>query len=856
MKEHLVRKPVKTLLVIILMFFLVSTVSYAVNFDNRKNVLILTSYHEGFTWTQEITGGILDVLKKSDYIIDASVEYMDWKNYPTTENLEMLTALYRQKYQSKKIDIIITVDDAAFKYALEHRAELFSDAPVVFCGVNEVGLSDIASGYRNYTGIMERVDPGDTVKLAINAMPNLKRIYLIYDNTESGLSSGLIALDALKELRPDIEGLSINNVTYVQVREEVGKIQGDSAIFILSFYVDAAGDTMGFEDFCKMVSSVSSVPVFNLYDFTIGHGAIGGSMLSGRMQGEYAAEIALSVLGGKPADEIPISTKKTVREIYDYNQLVRFGIPLDRVDESGEIINKPFSFFETYKTLVLAATGIFVALSGLIVVLVVYNRKLRAAERKLQESYDELESTYEELFATQGELSVKYEEMKDYQKKLRRSAYQDALTGFPNRLSLYEKLTDYFRKRPNGRMALIYVDSDNFKFVNDTMGHSVGDKFIIEISKRLSDLLNEKQTIFRLGGDEFIICFSDFESIKEIEDFAQVILDCFSNPFEVENSQVYITASIGISYYPEHGSTAEELYQHADIAMYQAKSSGKSRRVIYDHNLQALVSERMSIERNLRSALANNEFLLHFQPQLDIISGKITGFEALLRWSNPELGMVPPVKFIGIAEETHMIIPIGEWVLKNACLFLRQLHDKGFRDLTMAVNISILQLLQENFTDMVLDILRTLDLKPQSLELEVTESILMQSYMNICDKLLILREAGVRIALDDFGQGYSSLSHLRQLPIHTLKIDKSFIDSINSKNPKDNFIDTIVLIGRKMGLDVLAEGVENQEQLDFLIRHKCNKVQGYLISKPIPREDALKFYMEFNSPIAREASNE
>ena len=997
------------LILILISNFITITVAHADYISEKKHVLFLSSYHEGFTWAEEVTDGVLSVLKNSDYILDISVEYMDWKNYPTDENLNYLLSHYQNKYENRKIDVIIASDDAALDFALKNRDRLFSNAPVVFCGVNEVGVADIVAGEKNVTGILEQVDPGDTIKLAIEAMPELETIYLVYDNTESGYSSGQIAYNALKRIRPDIEGISINNMTYEEVFSAIKNVKKNSAVFIVSFYTDTAGNSLSFEKICEIASQVSNVPVFDLYDFTVGHGAIGGSMLSGKMQGENAARMTLRILGGEAAQDIPISHEKTVRELYDYNQLVRFNIPLSRINPESEIINKPFSFFETYQTLVLIVVGVILILTVFIALLVMYIRKLKIAEKdlkqshdtltqllgdltaseqeikkqweelavsqeklkesearhrlvlegsndmiwdvdlvarkeyfsdrwidlvgyennseaayskwtellhpddinrvkrssvdhlkgktpyyrceyrlmcqngehkwflsrgkalfnkegrairfagsladiddskiaeiKLNENYQELEATYEELFATQAELNSKYEEMKDYQEKLHQNAYHDAMTGLPNRLSLYETWEAFFKKSPEGLSAFLYIDSDNFKFINDTMGHSFGDLFITEIGKRLSTLLRDNQLLYRLGGDEFIICDCASKDVKAIEGFAADIIHSFNTPFVIADSILYVTVSIGISIYSEHGNSVDALMQHADIAMYRAKSLGKNKYFIYNHDLQTIVKERMDIEKNLRSALKNNEFSLNYQPQLDIRTGEISGFEALLRWTNPELGSVPPLRFIGIAEETHLIIAIGDWVLRKSCEFLKEFYMRGHTKLTIAVNVSILQLLQENFVDSVLETVQSVGLEPSCLELEITESILMQSYQVIRDKLLQLKEAGIKIALDDFGQGYSSLSYLKQLPINTLKIDKCFIDSINSKNPKDNFIDTIIMIGHKMGLVVLAEGVENKEQMDYLIKHKCHMAQGYLISRPVPEEKAAEFFQEWN----------
>jgi len=838
--------------IFILILGIITAVSgSALRIDEPRHVLILNSYHEGFTWTREIVEGILNSLEKSDYmtkyILDISVEYMDWKNYPSQENLDRLYEHFLFKYKDRRIDIIITSDDAALEFSLKHRAELFSDAPVVFCGVNEMGVANIINGHENVTGVLEQVDPGDTVKLAIEAMPRLKKIYMVYDNTESAMSSGQLALFTLKRIRPDIEGVSLNNMTYEEVFEAVGNAEPDSAIFILSFYVDREGRTMSFEQLCHMISERTSVPVFNLYDFTIGHGAIGGSMLSGRKQGEVAANIALRILNGEPASSIPISNEKTVSTIYDYNQLSKFEIPIDRVDENSQIINRPFSFFETYRTLVLIGLGVITVLSALLVVLMIYVRRLKAAERQLQESYREMEATYEELFATQGELSVKYEEMKDIQEKLRHNVYHDSLTGLPNWLCLSEHMQDIIKAKKDGLCALLYVDSDNFKFINDTLGHSYGDKLIIRMGKRLSSIMRKNQQIYRLGGDEFIICYYDVRSLKDVEEFAEKIIRNFNKPFVIAGSTLYVTVSVGIAIYPDHGTNTEDLLRHADLAMYKAKAEGKNRYYIYNRDLQVEFDKRMKIEKNLRGALGNNEFFLHYQPQVDLLEGKITGFEALIRWNNPELGFVSPLDFINIAEETHLIIPIGQWVLRNACLFLKKLNDMGHQNLMIAVNVSILQLLQDDFVDMVLAVIEEFGLKPRQLELEITESIMMQSFQNIRTRLLQLRKAGVRIALDDFGKGYSSLSYLGQLPINTLKIDKSFIDALLTGKMGESFIDTIVMMGRKMGLVVLAEGVEKKEQMEYLMKHKCHRAQGYYISKPMPEERAILLFKEWNS---------
>lgn len=430
-------------------------------------------------------------------------------------------------------------------------------------------------------------------------------------------------------------------------------------------------------------------------------------------------------------------------------------------------------------------------------------------------------------------------ELKQYEQKLRYLAYYDQLTALGNRLSMIEKFNNLLTEG-NGNISLLYIDVDNFKYVNDTIGHSYGDLLLVKISERLSRFQEDSCNVYRISGDEFIILYDSFENDGDIEKLAVRILKGFKESFEIGNSNLYITISMGISVYGDHGVSMDELLKNADIAVYKAKELGRNRIIIYNEPMNEVVTERMIIEKQLRTALENNEFELYYQPQLDILTNKISGFEALIRWRNSELGFVLPSRFISIAEDTHLIIPIGEWVLRNACMFFKRISQYGNTDMTISINVSILQLLQDDFVDMVMEIIDLVGMNPKQLEIEITESILMESYETIACKLKLLRLRGISIALDDFGKGYSSLNYLRQLPISTLKIDKSFIDTISLDKKNKSLTDLIVKLGRSMDLCVIAEGVETQEQMNYLIKHKCNKIQGYLFSKPLSEKEVLQ----------------
>ncbi|MNV09060.1 Phytochrome-like protein cph2 [compost metagenome] len=463
----------------------------------------------------------------------------------------------------------------------------------------------------------------------------------------------------------------------------------------------------------------------------------------------------------------------------------------------------------------------------------------KQAELELSNSYQELGATYEQLATTQQELLVQYNMLLDNQKHMHRLAYVDALSNLPNRLCLLETMEKYL-KHPGGKFALLFLDSDNFKYINDTLGHKSGDVLIRKASERLQSLMREGDMLSRLGGDEFVIFIKDTEDREAVLNLAERIMRAFRQSFLIGESNLYVSLSIGISFYPEDGETAEQILSNADVAMYRAKEDGKGTYVVYDKSMHTAFNERMNIEKHLRSAMNNNEFELNYQPQMDIESGFISGFEALIRWNSPSLGSVSPLSFIKIAEDSRLIIDIGEWVLRESCIFMKGIQDHTGVPYKISVNISIIQLFQNDFIEMVQDSLAVSGLNPSCLELEITESIFMKSFESILGKLQFLKSKGISIALDDFGTGYSSLSYLQQLPISTLKMDKTFIDSLSEKANSQSFVQSIIQLGHNMGLKVVAEGVEEVIQMDLLKQLGCDKVQGYLISRPVPKQAVVE----------------
>ncbi|WMJ79438.1 EAL domain-containing protein [Clostridium sp. MB40-C1] len=409
-------------------------------------------------------------------------------------------------------------------------------------------------------------------------------------------------------------------------------------------------------------------------------------------------------------------------------------------------------------------------------------------------------------------------------------AYYDGLTGLPNRRFFKEKLKEILKE--NNKGIVLFLDLDNFKNINDTLGHDVGDELLKVIASKLKEVLGQNDILSRFGGDEFLILQPNIDKREKAIKSVNKILDIFKDLWQVREHKIYITASIGITQYPDDGSDLNIILRNVDTAAYDAKSSGKNRYEFFEKSMYDEMLRKTKIEKALREAIDNNELELYYQPQVEVKTGKIVSLEALIRWKHPEMGLVSPMEFIPIAEETGFIVDIGEWVLRTACKQNKEWKDKGYKYDTVAVNVSSIQLRQRGFVDLVKNILEETKLEPQFLELEITESVLMESLQKSIKILDELRKIGVKTALDDFGTGYSSLNYLMKIPIDTVKIDKTFIDNICVNYTQKSVIEGIILIAHEMKLDVVAEGVEVEDQLKILANKKCDKIQGYFFSKP------------------------
>lgn len=951
-------------LIIVLFSMLLCNSEAKENNKSTQHILILNSYHKGYNWTDEQSEAMLSGFRKQLPDAEEDVVYLDWKRYPESVTLTDWYRALRNKYKDTRVDLILTTDDAALSFAVKHRGEIFSNAPVVFSGIFDSTDRMLVKGQKGITGVYETVDLKGTIELATKVYPKSRNIYIIHDESETSLQMESDIRAILHKMKSPLKCHVLARMPFEQLKKKLAVLPGDGFALFASYGRDPNGLTLQPETFAGQMSSVSTVPLFVLYTHMMGTGAVGGSLLDGHLQGAAAVDLGLKILKGYPAEKLPRIMEKTVHTEFDYRALRRYGIKLSAVPKGSNILNKPASVVETYLPVLAVSIAIILVLVIFISILLANIRNRKAFQKELMKSH-------EELSASREELKLQYASLMESQKELQKSevryrlvteaaediiwdidprsdsryfpdrlleilgyqpgtihnmeqwlelvhprdrewvshslkaylngkvpvyklkyrvqkkngeylwllasgkaifdingkavqmagaytditiekeqeslldhlAYYDQLTELPNRVWLRQYVSRILKPSDGkcSELCLIFIDLDNFKYVNDSFGHQEGDELLKQVAGRMKALIPANGCISRFGGDEFVILLNEGISESMAARMAEKLLESSAEPYEIRNNRFYITLSIGIVLYPRDGKTFDELLQNADTAMYSSKETGKSRFTVYSSEMNQSVVRRMRLYSQIRNALDLNEFEIFYQPQVDINTLYLRGFEALLRWNNPAEGLVPPARFIQACEETGLIVPLGYWVLETACAKAKEIMDAGNRDFIMSVNISAIQLVQTDFADSVRQIIERVGIEPSHLELEITESILIDSIEVHIDKLRQLRALGIRIALDDFGSGYSSLNYLKRLPLNVLKIDKTFIDNIHYDKKSESLVASIINIAGNMGLDVVAEGVELQEQRDLLVKYGCRWMQGYLVARPMPLAQAESF---------------
>jgi diguanylate cyclase (GGDEF)-like protein/PAS domain S-box-containing protein len=441
-------------------------------------------------------------------------------------------------------------------------------------------------------------------------------------------------------------------------------------------------------------------------------------------------------------------------------------------------------------------------------------------------------------------------ERKIYQARIEQQANFDTLTGLANRSLLHDRLQQAIRSAATfgSRLAVVFVDLDRFKFINDGLGHHVGDELLRAMAERLRSSVRDSDTVARLGGDEFVLLINGQGGPDAVSVVLERMLYAISQPWTIPQGDFNVTCSIGVALYPDDGTTAETLLKHADTAMYRAKEKGRNNFQFFTAELHAVITERLELENKLRRALERQQFTLHYQPRIDMRTRRVTGAEALIRWLVADEEVTPPSRFIPVAEEIGLIVPIGKWVLRAACAQNKAWQDAGLPPFVVSVNVSVRQFRQDNFVQTIAEVLRETGLEARYLEVELTESAVMHDADQFIAMLGELNDLGVQIALDDFGTGYSSLSYLKRFPVDRLKVDRSFVQDIVTDSDDATIVRTIIALGHNLGLKVVAEGVETQQQLDFLRANHCDELQGYFFGRPLPSHQFVREFLQVSTP--------
>jgi diguanylate cyclase (GGDEF)-like protein len=473
-------------------------------------------------------------------------------------------------------------------------------------------------------------------------------------------------------------------------------------------------------------------------------------------------------------------------------------------------------------------------------------------KRHKQELEERVARRTQELEQANRQLACSKEEAETVAKRMEYHAHHDSLTGLPNRVLLNDRLASEIAhaRRDRSMLAVLFLDLDRFKLINDSLGHATGDQLLRVVSRRLKNCLREGDTVARLGGDEFMILLPRISSSADAGRIGNKIIEILIEPCNCNSHDLHITTSVGISIFPHDGTDPETLIKHADISMYRAKELGRNKLAFFTQEMNLSSRKRLALETCLRRALADNQLRLHYQPIVDISENRIAGVEALLRWALPGSGQISPLEFIPVAEDSGLIIPIGEWVLQTAFAQLREWHEAGFPELTIAVNLSSVQLSQPGFENILECALVDSGINPACAELEVTENVAIKNIEAASATLRKLKTLGVTIAMDDFGTGYSSLSYLRQLPIDTVKLDKSFVSDIPGNREDALIAQAIIAMADSLKMSLVVEGIETVQQLDFFRQQGCTLAQGYLFSAPVPAADILELLRNQDLPEA------
>lgn len=840
-------KDEKMIIVFLMILFcsMASTQTVHGDDDAPINIVIIHAYHVEYEWTYNQNEGIHKVLMKEFPNANVYTEFLDWKRFPTDTTLEKKYSEFEEKYKDMAVDLLLTTDDMGLVFALDHRKSLFNDAPVVFGGIIQSTASEIIDGRENVTGVYEKMEPEGAIDLLMTLQSEVSKLVIVHDLSESGIRTNETFINALTQFPTKVfEIEDWSNKPFDIIQRDAGELLPDTAIIFISYASSIDGVSMTANAYCQALYKASAVPMYSIDDHQFGSGILGGTFLSGELQGQEIAKLGSRILRGEAADELAPIVEATTYTGVDEAVARTYDIDMSSIGDDLIVINEKRSFFETYRELVIIVSVIFLSLLIFLLILLHMLHIIRRSKDKIVLQNSNLQIAYENIQSSEEELIAQNEELQTLYTQLEFESQHDYLTGLNNRVAL----ETYMKIHLNDRIKaiILFVDLDNFKFINNTFGHQFGDEVLVKLSQNMSDNLQDIY-IARIGGDEFILVkfFEAEEATLITNQFITKVNQSLSTEIFIDGQAIKMTTSMGYSLYPKDGKDFEKLLIEADTAMYHVKKHGKSASIKYSSTMSNAFQNEFLLISKLKEGLKNHDFYMVFQPILKSDGRAVVGFEALIRWKDRDLGEISPERFINLAENSGLIIPIGAFVIEQSLLFASRLVKEGYKDKKISINVSIVQLYERGFIESLLNQIDQQNIRPELVQIELTESVMIETFDITINKLNEVKKRGLSIALDDFGTGYSSLSYLHRLPIDVLKIDKSFVDDLSMDGGDFPLVDATINIGKSFGLEIVAEGVETATQCDYLIHKQCDYIQGHYYSEALKADEAIDFLSDF-----------
>ncbi len=816
--------------------------------ETKHHVLFINSYNWAYDTVPGQLDGIRAVLEEAGIALD--IEYMDTKRFDDAENYENYYQFLKYRLDHcDPYDVILVSDDNALKFLIDHREALVKEVPVVFFGINDTDRIIETAALKGFYGLYETSSIAENLNLAKALQPEANEFLIITDKTTTGIGDAKSYLK-YEQAFPDMTFSIINFSEYSLDRFKLWlqNIKPNQIPIYMTMMVDEEGNVYSMDEAIDLLVQYASVPVYRPTIGGVGKGLLGGYMKSYEKQGRIAAKVAVSIISGEVMPKDSLISERPNQYVIDYNVMKRFNLNMAVLPKETILINEPPSLYEKYRWLLIPLAGVLSFLIVVVLALIFDNHRRRLVELKLRSKNLELSGLFEELMSSEEELreqnqllNQSRQALSESEKRYKELAYSDVLTGLNNRIAIYRALNHLIANNEVSG-ALYFIDLDQFKYINDSRGHLTGDAVLCTVGERLKSMENDQIIASRLGGDEFVLIVHEPSKNHEIDSqFIDHLFKMIEEVIYVDQQEFYLTCSVGIVKFPEHGSSATELIRKADIAMYKAKDTGRARAIVYSEVMHSGMEEILEMQNSIRHALEKKEFHLFLQPQIELENEELCGFEALIRWQRENGSMTSPLDFIPVAERLGTIYRIGQWVLNQVCEDIHHFKGRAYSRVKIAVNVSAIELTRANFVSDFMKILEAHQIDPSHIVVELTESSLLEISKTHLKKLEFLRDKGTEIHLDDFGTGYSSLNYLRHLPIDVVKIDREFIKDIAIYEEQMLLTKSIIEIAHNLKKVVIAEGVETKEQIDILKQIGCDRVQGFYYAKPMSLEDTVAY---------------